>query len=257
MGGVAQKRHAAEFPRWEWVPVHHGVLVDLLGTPNEFGHIEEVEYERRERLNHFLAARDVGPVLRWHHGVRGCLECRHPVDKCPTLLFLDFRDRVDHNPLFARSCIDHRPTGQEGLAERYSTPHDHTVPPGRTFVGMERAADRRVDAVASHQQVSLGPTDHCLGPTADKLCPCAATRRLPEALQMILGMDAVRAEAIDHRPVQNAEQFPAMNRKLWPAVAGVDSERLGIDLLAEFRVVEELGRGDADRGQLVQKSQFD
>src|SRR5438105_5775458 len=47
-----------------------------------------------------------------------------------------------------------------------------------------------------------------------------------------------------------------MNGKLWPLVAGSYSEWLAPDSLAQFRVVEELGCGDADRRQVVEKAQF-
>jgi hypothetical protein len=81
------------------------------------------------------------------------------------------------------------------------------MPEWQTFVGMKRAANCRLDAVASHQQIRFGPNVASRG---DRSPPCT-----------------------------NAEQFPAMN------------------LLASIRVMEELGRGDADGGQRVQKSKFD
>jgi hypothetical protein len=40
---------------------------------------------------------------------------------------------------------------------------------------------------------------------------------LPEAHQKLVGMHAVRTEASDPHSVQHAEQFLAMDRKLWPA----------------------------------------
>jgi hypothetical protein len=47
-----------------------------------------------------------------------------------------------------------------------------------------------------------------------------------------------------------------MYRELRPPIAGGYPEGLAPDPLSQFRVVEELGGGDADGSQLIEEAQF-
>ena len=79
---------------------------------------------------------------------------------------------------------------------------------------------------------------------------------LPEARQMVAGVDARGAEPFEHGPMEHPKQLAAVDGELRPAVAGGQAARLAPDPLAVLGVVGEFGGGDADRGQLVKQTEL-
>ena len=69
-------------------------------------------------------------------------------------------------------------------------------------------------------------------------------------------MDARRAEPREHGAMEDPEQLAAVDGELRPAVAGGQAARLAPDPLPVPGVEDELGGGDADRGQVVEEAEL-
>lgn len=106
-----------------------------------------------------------------------------------------------------------------------------------------------MDTVAADEQIGRDTANGRPRRAVDELAPHPAGRVLPEAGELVAGMDARRAETIHYRPMQDAEQLATMDRNLGPAVAHGHPEWLAPDLLATTREVDVLGGGDADGGE--------
>src|SRR5216117_2346262 len=150
----------------------------------------------------------------------------------------------------------HRAAGEERLTDRERMPHSDAVPPGRSFVRVERPADHGVDTVARHEQVGLDTTDGRVGGPVDELAPDRAALLLPEADEVVAGVDALGTEAVERGPVEDAEELALVNGQLGPPVAGGEAPGLAPDPLPVPGVVHELRGGDADAVQILEKTEL-
>lgn len=144
---------------------------------------------------------------------------------------------------------------RNGGADSDPTPHGDAVPKGSSFVRVERLTHDRVDAVTPDQQVCPNPPYRAAGLPVNKLAPDLAVL-LPEAGEVVAGVDASRAEPFEHGPMQDAEQLAAVNGDLRPAVAGGQATWFAPDPLAVPGVEDEFGGGDADRSQIVKETEL-
>jgi len=71
-----------------------------------------------------------------------------PIDERAALIFVAFRDWKDNDPPAKVSCDSIRTAREKRRGDRDAAPHRDPVPPRRTFIGVERLAHNRVDAVA-------------------------------------------------------------------------------------------------------------
>ena len=63
-----------------------------------------------------------------------------------------------------------------------------------------------MDTVARHEQVGLDTTDGRVGGPVDELAPDRAALLLPEADEVVAGVDALGTEAVERGPVEDAER---------------------------------------------------
>jgi hypothetical protein len=121
-------------------------------------------------------------------------------------------------------------------------PHQHAVPLEPGLAGVEPASHRRVDAVATHQDVALGGEPLGLGtfPEAGLDAPF----RLRERRERMARVHRLAAEPVEHCLVEHALQPAAVDGELRHLVAGVNPARLAPDLLAEAIGVDQLAGAD-------------
>src|SRR5262249_19209784 len=195
------------------------------------------------------------PVLTWHAAIVGVPDLRNPVDECTAFELVALRDGVDHCKSTQVPRQDHRATRRQRRAEGEPAPHGDAVPLRRPLVGIELPANHRMDAIAPHEQVGLDTPGGrpCL---IDELTPDRASLLLPEADEMVVGVNALATEAVEHCPVQDAEELAAVDAQLGPVVAGSKASRFTPDQLAVLRVVLELSGGEADARELIEESEL-
>src|SRR5262249_59380945 len=74
--------------------------------------------------------------------------------------------------------------------------------------------------------------------------------------EVVVGVNALATEAVEHCPVQDAEELAAVDAQLGPVVAGSKASRFTPDQLAVLRVVLELSGGEADARELIEESEL-
>src|SRR5262249_16655757 len=192
------------------------------------------------------------PVLTWHAAIVGVPDLRNPVDECAAFELVALRNRVDDRESTQVPREDHRATRRQRRADGEPAPHGDAVPFRRPLVGIELPANHGMDAIAPHEQVGLDTPGGrpCL---IDELTPDRASLLLPEADEMVVGVDALATEAVEHCPVQDAEELAAVDAQLGPVIAGGKASRFTPDQLAVLRVVLELRGGETDARELIEE----
>src|SRR3954452_15341637 len=84
-----------------------------------------------------------------------------------------------------------------------------------------------------------------------------AVRGLRPSGEMMAGQDVVLAEPVDRGVQKYLMQCAAMDRKLRPLVAGLDSSRFAPDRLAALGKIRQLLGAHAERIKLVVQTKFD
>ncbi len=189
-----------------------------------------------------------GPVLAHRLGP---LDLGHPVDQRQAVGLGRARaNRIDH-----RLADRHPARRDHGVAAEIGRPAHRTAPhvdariQGRPLVGIELAAQRRMDAVAAHRDLAALRLDVV---EMDR-----DARAVLVDLQAAMGEPhGVAAEALPHRVEHHPVQVGAMDRKLRPVVAGEAAARLLVDELAVTAVEGELARLDGLCGERVLQAEF-
>ncbi|MNX92371.1 hypothetical protein D3C86_1245090 [compost metagenome] len=153
---------------------------------------------------------------------------------------------------------EHRTAVEVGRGLGGGAPEQAAGEARRVAGGVEMPAHGRVDAVGAHQHVRFGLDGGAVAAApqheARRLARPAAAHR-GDGFDCMAGMNAVRAQALHCRLVQQHLELPAMHRELRPGVAGGHAARLVPDLLAKLVVVGEGGCLDGDLGQRVLQPQ--
>src|SRR3546814_645325 len=119
----------------------------------------------------------------------------------------------------------------------------------------EAPAQGRVDAVGADEQGARNLAARRFALLVDKGSDDVAALLAP-VRQVPAGVDSVGADALAHRLQQQHLQLAAVDRELWPAVAGGLAARFRPDELAALGVVGELGRAHAEAVELPQQAEL-
>jgi hypothetical protein len=112
-----------------------------------------------------------------------------------------------------------------------------------------------VNAVGADQHVGLDPRARLTAHAVHEPSLHAA-RALVETREMVPRVHARRAESIEHRPMEYAEQRAPMHGELRPAVAGGQPARLTPDLPAVLGKVDQVGGGNRHGIQIIEQPEL-
>ena len=135
---------------------------------------------------------------------------------------------------------------------RHAAPHVDARPARRSFVGIELAAQHRVDAVATDGDAALDRARIAAVDGAQANADALGTDRI-DADAGVAGDHAIGAESLAHRREQHRLKVAAMDRELRHVVTGPAAGRLGIDELSE--AVEER-RFTGDDGTALERVEY-
>src|SRR5262245_16962337 len=136
-----------------------------------------------------------------------------------------------------------------------STPHHRPVPSGRSFMWIECAAHRRMNAISCNQEVAT--CGHTLARTvAPEECRGDTTPVLREIDQLMSNMNMILADACLRCVVEHALQLAAVNRILWVVIACVEAAQLVPDFLAESVGIDQLIGANRDTLKRLEEAEF-
>src|SRR5437016_8201286 len=125
-------------------------------------------------------------------------------------------DRIHHDVAVEVPRQDHRPAGEERLADRQRAPQRSAIPLHRAFIRVELPPDNGMDPVAADQKIGLDAPDGLLSGPVDKVAPTRAVVVLTTSHEMVAKVDPFAAKSAEYRAMQHPEQLTSVDGDLRP-----------------------------------------
>ena len=220
MRGVAEQRDAAVRPARQRIAVAHRIFPELRRRLDQRLGVDERNAEALHMRHQIFEPAGARPVfLARRHAAFADLHQHRPVGQ-RAVGARAFADRIDHELRRHAAGDHHRAAGEELRPVDRAAPQHRAVPARRAFVGIERLAHVRVDAVGADQHVAAHAA--AVAAVAVEEIRGDAAFVLRERAEPMAGVDAGLAEPRAHRLVDHALQPAAMDRELRHVVAGIE-----------------------------------
>ena len=245
MRGVAEQRDAAMRPARQRVAVAHRIFPELRRRLDQRAGVDEREGEALHMRHHVLEAAELRPALlvARQRAAFADFHLHRPVGE-RIVGPRAFGNRIDHDLRLHAAGDHHRAAGEEFRPVGRATIEHRAVPVRLAFVGEQRLAHIRMNAVGTDQDVAARRLAVRAVGTEEVSRHAAFVLR--EGAEPLPGVDARLADAGAHRLIDHLLQSAAVDRELRKFKAGVGAARLAPDLLAGAAQIKKFMGADRD-----------
>src|SRR5690606_4975341 len=229
--GVAEQHDIAVAPGIHGFAIDHRILEHFVRAANHGGNVDPVVIPLREVMDEILVLHPLVPVAMRPAVFVVDGDFCDPVDIGESSVRIGWRNRVEHHALTMRAQPHERGAGTNRFSPGDAAPHDRAAPLNRRLRRMHLLAHGRMQAVSGDQQASCHfrtRTRSVLQYGADAF----AVRMIAITGDLHASADRLRSEPFQYRAIQQHLKLAAMHGVLRPVVAGTQTARLGVNVVA-------------------------